>query len=379
MSFGNGSTTFVAATHTYDPMAWRKAHNVALLASYLWQPIGLDVPPMRIADNAEEYYIVDGNKNVIALKDSSGADIATYTYTPFGAVEDPVDGDENPFRFSSEYHDDETSFVYYNYRYYSPALGRWINRDPIEEEGGVNLYATIFNDCIDNFDALGLKSNGGLSAFTAALDKNMELLNNYKCTFVIAADKDDLDLAWYDWRTPKYVPSQVVKEVKKILRSKFKKNCLNIITLSVHTSVQLINALEKYKCICGFVYIGHASTNPSRMIFNTKDSLAVTDARQSLSSARKPYTKLPATNILPGNTSAIFGCQSSVGGEQSIANKVSKHFNGTVVGADGKLNFDGGDPYSPDGSGFTAYSTVNNDTLSVPSECCCNKSEKATP
>ena len=54
----------------------------ALLASYLWQPVGLDVPLMRIADNAEEYYIVDGNKNVIALKDSSGADIATYTYTP---------------------------------------------------------------------------------------------------------------------------------------------------------------------------------------------------------------------------------------------------------------------------------------------------------
>ncbi len=157
MSFGNGSTTFVAATHTYDPMAWRKAHNVALLASYLWQPVGLDVPLMRIADNAEEYYIVDGNKNVIALKDSSGADIATYTYTPFGAVENPTDGDENPFRFSSEYHDDETSFVYYNYRYYSPKLGRWIKRDPIEEEGGVNLYGMIENNMINNIDENGLK------------------------------------------------------------------------------------------------------------------------------------------------------------------------------------------------------------------------------
>ena len=127
----------------------------ALLASYLWQPVGLDVPLMRVAGDAEEYYIVDGNKNVIALKDSSGADVSTYTYTPFGAVEGPVDGDENPFRFSSEYHDDETSFVYYNYRYYTPALGRWLSRDPIEEEGGVNLYVMIGNHVVNTWDVLG--------------------------------------------------------------------------------------------------------------------------------------------------------------------------------------------------------------------------------
>ena len=97
----------------------------------IWQPesAGLDVPLMRIADNTETYYIVNGNKNVIALKDSSGADVSTYNYTPFGTLENPADGDENPFRFSSEYHDDETGLVYYNYRYYSPQLGRWTKRD----------------------------------------------------------------------------------------------------------------------------------------------------------------------------------------------------------------------------------------------------------
>ncbi len=66
----------------------------------------------------------------------------------FGVVAARRNGDENPFRFSSEYHDDETSFVYYNYRYYSPALGRWLSRDPIEEEGGVNLYGMCQNTTI---------------------------------------------------------------------------------------------------------------------------------------------------------------------------------------------------------------------------------------
>ena len=131
-----------------------------LVASYLWQPesVGVDVPLMRIADNAEAYYIADGNKNIIALKDSSGADISTYTYTPFGALENPTDGDENPFRFSSEYADDEIGLVYYNFRYYSPVLGRWIKRDPLEEESGLLLYGMLINNTISLYDQLGLAS-----------------------------------------------------------------------------------------------------------------------------------------------------------------------------------------------------------------------------
>ena len=81
---------------------------------------GLDVLLMRNS----EYYVTDGNKNIIALKDSSGADVSTYAYTPFGALENPEDGDENPFRFSSEYYHGETKLIYYNYRYYSPELSK---------------------------------------------------------------------------------------------------------------------------------------------------------------------------------------------------------------------------------------------------------------
>ena len=51
----------------------------------------------------------------------------------------------NTFRFSSEFHDDETGLVYYNYRYYSPSQGRWTKRDYIEEIGGINLYVVTSN------------------------------------------------------------------------------------------------------------------------------------------------------------------------------------------------------------------------------------------
>ena len=43
----------------------------------------------------------------------------------------------------------------YGYRYYDPLTGRWPSRDPIEENGGVNLYGFVENDGIGKWDYLG--------------------------------------------------------------------------------------------------------------------------------------------------------------------------------------------------------------------------------
>jgi RHS repeat-associated protein len=43
-------------------------------------------------------------------------------------------------------------------RYHSPSLGRWINRDPIGEWGGINVYVIGLNTVINTFDILGLKA-----------------------------------------------------------------------------------------------------------------------------------------------------------------------------------------------------------------------------
>jgi hypothetical protein len=45
--------------------------------------------------------------------------------------------------------------AYYGYRYYDPTTGRWPSRDPIEEEGGTNLYGYVRNDGVGKFDLLG--------------------------------------------------------------------------------------------------------------------------------------------------------------------------------------------------------------------------------
>jgi uncharacterized protein RhaS with RHS repeats len=48
----------------------------------------------------------------------------------------------------------------YGYRYYDPLTGRWPSRDPIEEEGGVNLYGFVGNSPNQWIDMLGLSGTG---------------------------------------------------------------------------------------------------------------------------------------------------------------------------------------------------------------------------
>src|SRR5574344_1919734 len=118
----------------------------------------------------------DLNGNVMGLVNAANGNIsAKYEYGPFGEVFCSV-GDMagvNPFQFSTKYTDNETDLVYYGYRYYSPALGRWLSRDPIEEQGGLNLYGFVNNDPVNSHDMLGLWSHSHDCA-----EDQLELLRN---------------------------------------------------------------------------------------------------------------------------------------------------------------------------------------------------------
>jgi RHS repeat-associated protein len=46
-------------------------------------------------------------------------------------------------------------FYYYGYRFYDPGMQRWLNRDPLGEEGGLNVYRALLNTPINSWDAFG--------------------------------------------------------------------------------------------------------------------------------------------------------------------------------------------------------------------------------
>ena len=99
----------------------------------------------------------DGNGNIVALIDAAGAEKAVYEYDPYGRLlrASGPGAELNPFRFATKYFDKETKLVYYNERYYSPELGRFLSNDPILEAGGSNLYAYTRNNPANSVDVLG--------------------------------------------------------------------------------------------------------------------------------------------------------------------------------------------------------------------------------
>ncbi|WP_151636244.1 RHS repeat-associated core domain-containing protein [Noviherbaspirillum aerium] len=60
-----------------------------------------------------------------------------------------------PLRFAGQYEDDSTGLHYNTFRYYDPEVGRFLTRDPIGLDGGINLYRYAVNPLSWN-DPLGL-------------------------------------------------------------------------------------------------------------------------------------------------------------------------------------------------------------------------------
>jgi len=101
----------------------------------------------------------DGNGNVVGLSDAAtGASAARFEYGPFGELQRTTGPMANimPLRFSTMYADDVTGDLKYLFRDYRTEEGRWCGRDPIAEEGGLNLYLFLANSAIASVDKWGL-------------------------------------------------------------------------------------------------------------------------------------------------------------------------------------------------------------------------------
>ena len=162
--FYQGNTLSKHERYVYDGMKLLASYNAkssyAKINTFLWQPFGLDVPLIMTYGSTIYEYLVDANKNVLGLFNPSKTRVATYLYGPSGQIisSSGTIAANNPIRFSSEQFDADLGLVYYNYRYYSPELGRWLSKDPIGEKGGLNLYLMCGNDIVSSRDVLGLNT-----------------------------------------------------------------------------------------------------------------------------------------------------------------------------------------------------------------------------
>ena len=113
---------------------------------------------VAVSVDGEFYFPCYGsNSEITAYVNEAGSIVASYVYGPFGEVNifsGPM-VDQFSFRFMTKRYDDFVGLYDFGGRWYSPILRRWINRDPLGEDGGVNLYVFCGNDPVNKYDPNG--------------------------------------------------------------------------------------------------------------------------------------------------------------------------------------------------------------------------------
>jgi RHS repeat-associated protein len=144
------------------------------LEQYVWHPFYVDAPVLRDYDSATSgsqtryYYVFDAVFNVTAIISTSGSVVERYTYTPFGRVtfldssfsaSTPQQSSvANMLTYKGGQLDAESGFFFHRHRYYHPALGVFICRDPIGyRDNTMSLYEYTHSNPINRVDPYGLK------------------------------------------------------------------------------------------------------------------------------------------------------------------------------------------------------------------------------
>jgi RHS repeat-associated protein len=141
--------------------------------------------PLTMSRGAQTYYYHPNSLySIEALTDSSGGPVERYVYDAYGEPT-VLDGNYNPeplnawgtphsevnniYLFTGRQFDEERGLYFYRARYYHPALGRFLQRDPASPEKAViNLYEYVDSNPVNETDPTGRQAmaNGVEQALT---------------------------------------------------------------------------------------------------------------------------------------------------------------------------------------------------------------------
>jgi RHS repeat-associated protein len=169
-----------------------------LISFYVYDGAGLvaKITP----GNQYYFYHYDGLDSTIAITDNVGQVVNTYCYSPEGLV-GAQETIPNPFQYVGRFGDmaEGNGLYFMRARYYDPEVGRFINKDPIEYEGGMNLFVYVENNLVNLADLLGLRIEWGAYAINNPFVRyNLWRLNREIIKCGISDDKFVLQISGGD-------------------------------------------------------------------------------------------------------------------------------------------------------------------------------------
>ncbi|QID19401.1 RHS repeat protein [Nitrogeniibacter mangrovi] len=144
----------------YDGVEVLAEYNASgtLLRRYVHGP-GVDEPIVWYEGSgtiSKTWFYTDHLGSVVGQADASGSNTATYSYGPFG---EPNTTTGTRFRYTGQQYLSGLNLYYYKARFYSPAIGRFLQTDPIGYRDDLNIYAYVGNSPIGMNDPTGLAAN----------------------------------------------------------------------------------------------------------------------------------------------------------------------------------------------------------------------------
>ena len=127
-------------------------------------------------ESSWKYYQFDQQGNVVSRSNSSGTVSSVSAYNAYG-LNYTAPSTPDCFRGNGRwgyYYDADLTLTLCQHRFYDPGAGRWINRDPISYDGGMNLYGYCESGPIGSTDPTGLRPG-----WKAVLEYTLELNSMY--------------------------------------------------------------------------------------------------------------------------------------------------------------------------------------------------------
>lgn len=172
------SMNMSAQSFQYDPFGRRAAKTIlSVTTNYLYDGVnpvqelaGSTVTANLVTGAVDEYFqrtdssgaanfLTDALGSSVALTNSTGSNLAQYTYDPFG--NSTITGTStSTYQFTGRENDGTGAYFYRN-RYYNPTFQRFMSEDPIGNDGGLNHYVYVADSPVSLEDPLGLSPTSG--------------------------------------------------------------------------------------------------------------------------------------------------------------------------------------------------------------------------
>ncbi|MEZ4491165.1 MAG: RHS repeat-associated core domain-containing protein [Cyanobacteriota/Melainabacteria group bacterium] len=127
--------------------------------------------------------------SVVATSDTNGDMVNSYAYSPWGYCTNMAG---TTFGFTGQRFDSETGLYYYKNRYFSPAIGRFLQPDPTGYDDDLNLYAYVGNSPLNFTDPLGLARVALAKYSNDGWNNSLVIPNNNKGTAIFTNSVFDL-------------------------------------------------------------------------------------------------------------------------------------------------------------------------------------------